>query len=92
MAQSKKPRLARAGVKSTVLEAIIGKAILDPAFRRTLFRNPEKIRKEYDLTPKEVAALKTIKPDYLETFAAVLQTKLLKSASNTIFCAATRRE
>ena len=92
MARPTKPRAAKAGVKSTVLEAIIGKAILDPKFRRTLFKSPEKIRREYDLTPKEVAALKTIKPNYLETFAAVLQTKLLKSASNTIFCAATRRE
>jgi hypothetical protein len=92
MLAQKKRRTAIAGVKSNVLEAIIGKAILDPTFRRTLFRNPEKVRKEFNLTAKEVTALKTIKQEHLEDFAEVLQTKLLKSASSTIFCAATRRE
>jgi hypothetical protein len=92
MARQPKGRLAPASSRGTALEAIVGRAILDPAFRKMLFKSPEKVRAEYDLTPQELAALKRIKPAHLETFADTLQAKLLKSASVTIFCAVQRRE
>jgi hypothetical protein len=92
MARQPKKKLAPASSRGTALEAIIGRAILDPAFRATLFKSPEKVKAEYNLTPQELAALKRIKPAHIETFADTLQAKLLKSAANTIFCAAQRRE
>ena len=36
-----------------VIIAIISRAILDPAFQKTLTQNPEKALKKYSLSPKE---------------------------------------
>lgn len=92
MARQRKQRLAAASVESKALEAIIGKAVLDPRFRQLLFRSPEKVKEAYNLTAREAAALKRIQPDQLKAFADALKAKLLKSAAVTIFCGATRRE
>jgi hypothetical protein len=44
------------------LERLIGRAVLDPKFRESLFADPEKAIREggFDLSDEEMAALKTI--------------------------------
>ena len=46
------------------LERLIGRAVLDPRFRESLFADPEKAIREagFDLSNEEMAALKTIDP------------------------------
>jgi hypothetical protein len=46
------------------LERLIGRAVLDPKFRESLFADPEKAIREggFDLSDEEMAALKTIDP------------------------------
>ena len=46
------------------LERLIGRAVLDPKFRESLFADPEKAIREagFDLSDEEMAALKKIDP------------------------------
>jgi hypothetical protein len=46
------------------LERLIGRAILDPKFRESLFADPENAIREagFDLSEEEIAALKKIDP------------------------------
>ena len=46
------------------LERLIGRAVLDPKFRESLFADPEKAIRVagFDLSDEEMAALKTIDP------------------------------
>jgi hypothetical protein len=54
------------------LEAIIGKAVLDTEFREALFANPDEVLAGYDLSEEEVAALKAIDAEAMESFAGTL--------------------
>ncbi len=83
-------RLVPAGTEHTALEAIVGRAILDPEFREVLLRAPERVQEEYNLADEEVEALRQIRPSHLETFADTLKASLLKAAAVTIFCASER--
>jgi hypothetical protein len=60
------------------VEKIIGKAVLDSEFREALFADPEKVLGEYDLTEDEVAALKAIDFETLESFAGTLDDRISK--------------
>ena len=53
------------------LERLIGRAILDPEFRKRLLVDPETaIQKEgFDLTPEEVELVKSVDKDKAETLA-----------------------
>jgi hypothetical protein len=46
------------------IERLIGRAVLDPKFRESLFTDPEKAIREagFDLSDEEMAALKEIDP------------------------------
>ena len=46
------------------LERLIGRAVLDPKFRESLFADPEKAIREagFDLSDEEMATLKKIDP------------------------------
>lgn len=51
------------------LEAVIGRAILDEAFRLALFAEPEAALVDYELTEDEVAALKRVDAESLDACA-----------------------
>ena len=59
------------------LERLIGRAVLDPKFRESLFADPENAIREagFDLSDEEMAALKAIDPqqarDAVEGMAAL---------------------
>ena len=61
------------------VEAIIGKAVLESDFREALFANPDEVLGEYDLTEEEMAALKAIDAETLESFAGTLDERISKA-------------
>jgi hypothetical protein len=61
------------------VEAIIGKAVLDSEWREQLFANPEEVLGGYDLTEEEMAALKAIDAETLESFAGTLDERISKA-------------
>ena len=60
------------------VEAIIGKAVLDGEFREALFANPEEVLAGYDLTEEEVAGLRAIDFETMESFAGTLDERISK--------------
>jgi hypothetical protein len=64
------------------IEAVIGKAVLDSEFREALFANPEEVLAEYDLTEEEVAALRAIDFETMESFAGTLDERISKSVTH----------
>lgn len=49
-----------------VLEAVIGRAILDEEFRLALFADPEAALVEYELTEVEMVAIKSVDAESLD--------------------------
>jgi hypothetical protein len=60
------------------VEAIVGKAVLDSEFREELFADPEKVLAKYELTEEEVAALRAIDLETMESFAGTLDERISK--------------
>jgi len=58
---------------------IIGRAVMDPKFRKLLFSDPDAALEEYDLTDEETDALKQIKREDLEDFGGKLDDRITKS-------------
>jgi hypothetical protein len=61
------------------VQAIIGKAVLDNEFREVLFANPDQALAGYELTEVEVAALKAIDAETMESFAGTLYERISKA-------------
>jgi hypothetical protein len=61
------------------LEAVIGKAVMDSEFREALFADPDKALEGYELAEEEVAALKAIDAETVESFAGTLDERISKS-------------
>ena len=61
------------------VQAIIGKAVLDSEFREALFANPDQALAGYELTEVEVAALKAIGAETMESFAGTLDERISKA-------------
>ncbi len=61
------------------LQAVIGKAVLDSEFREALFADPDKALEGYELTEEEVAALKVIDAETMESFAGGLDERISKA-------------
>ena len=59
---------------------IIGRAVTDPEFRKTLFSNPEQALEDYNLTDDEKEALKNLKQEDLEDFSTKLDSRITKRA------------
>jgi hypothetical protein len=74
------------------VEAIVGKAVLDSEFREALFANPEEVLAEYDLTEEEVAALRAIDFETMESFAGTLDERISKMLFMTFIDGATSVE
>lgn len=62
------------------VESVIGKAILDGEFREALFASPEETLAGCDLSEEEVAALKTIDAETMETLAGTLYERISKAS------------
>ena len=63
------------------VEAIIGKAVLDNDFRETLFADPDKALAGYELTEEEVATLKGIDAETMESLAGTLDERISKAVT-----------
>ena len=61
------------------VEAIVGKAVVDSQFREALFADPDEALGGYDLTQEEVAALKAIDAETMESFAGTLDERISKA-------------
>jgi hypothetical protein len=61
------------------LQAVIGKAVLDSEFREALFADPNQALEGYELTEEEVAALKAIDAETMESFAGSLDERISKA-------------
>jgi hypothetical protein len=61
------------------VEAIIGKAVLDSDFREALFADPDKALAGYELTEQEVATLKGIDAETMESLAGTLDERISKA-------------
>lgn len=51
------------------LETVIGRAVMDEAFRLALFANPDAALAPYELTAGEAAAIKMLDAESLDAFA-----------------------
>jgi hypothetical protein len=60
------------------VEKVVGKAVLDSEFREALFADPDKVLAAYDLTEDEVAALKAIDFETMESFAGTVDDRISK--------------
>ena len=69
------------------LEAIIGRAVTDGAFRNTLFAQPDVALAGYDLTASEIASLKAIDFETMDSFAGVLDDRVSKASALGLFSA-----
>ncbi len=50
------------------IDAVIGRALRDEAFRNQVLGNPDSLTKEYNLSTGELAALKSISQDAADEF------------------------
>ncbi len=60
------------------VSTIIGRAVVDPEFRRQLIDNAAQACEGHDLTPEELEALEALDEKSLETFASSLPERLIK--------------
>ena len=61
------------------VEQVIGKAVSDTKFREALFANPDKALHGYDLTEEEIAGLKKIDAESMESMAGGLDERISKA-------------
>jgi hypothetical protein len=61
------------------VQAVIGKAVTESEFRELLFANPDEALEGYELTDEEMAALKAIDAEIMESFAGDLDERISKA-------------
>ncbi|MGD2164137.1 MAG: Franean1_4349 family RiPP [Anaerolineae bacterium] len=61
------------------VQAVIGKAVTESEFRELLFANPDEALEGYDLTEAELAALKSVDAETMESFAGALDERISKA-------------
>jgi hypothetical protein len=61
------------------VESVVGRAVLDGEFREALFASPEETLAGYNLAEDEVAALKGIDAETMETLAGTLNERISKA-------------
>ena len=64
--------------KQTV-ERVVGRAVLDSEFREALFADADEVLTDYELTEEEIAALKAIDFETMESFAARIGDQMSRS-------------
>jgi hypothetical protein len=60
------------------VQQVIGAAVLDANFRQALFADPNSALKGFDLTAEEVAQLKAIDAETLQSMAGTLDERVSK--------------
>jgi hypothetical protein len=73
--------ITKRGWKMTkeAVQAVIGKAVTETEFRELLFANPDEALEGYELTDEEMAALKAIDAETMESFAGDLDERISKA-------------
>jgi hypothetical protein len=66
------------------VQAVIGKAVTESEFRELLFANPEEALEGFELTEEEMAALKAIDAETMESFAGDLDERISKSLIGSV--------
>jgi len=61
------------------VQAVISKAVSDDKFREMLFASPDKALQGYDLTEDEIAALKKIDAETMQSLAGDLDERISKA-------------
>ncbi|MGB9737339.1 MAG: hypothetical protein C0184_07255 [Chloroflexus aggregans] len=72
-------------MSQAAVEQIIGRAVVDPAFREQLIADARTACAGYDLTDEELEALEKLDVESLQTFAGKLDPRLTKSAGRGFF-------
>jgi hypothetical protein len=60
------------------VQNLIGRAVMDRAFRELLFSDPDKAFAGYDLTEQEKTILRNLDPDEVADFAGRLDERITK--------------
>ena len=60
------------------VQNLIGRAVMDEAFRKLLFSDPDKAFEGYDLTQEEKAILSDLDPEEVASFAGKLDERITK--------------
>ncbi len=60
------------------VQEVIGKAVLDSNFRKSLLENPSEVLNEYELNADEIQALSNLDSEKLEVFSQSLDDRLTK--------------
>jgi hypothetical protein len=60
------------------VQSLIGRAVMDKAFRELLFKDPDKAFEGYELSDKEKAILSELDADEVESFAGKLDERITK--------------
>ena len=66
------------------VEAVIGKAMLDPEFSQALLADPDRALAPFDLTEAEKASLKSIDGETIDALAHTLDTRVAKVFVNKV--------
>jgi hypothetical protein len=67
------------------LEAVIGRAIVDKAFRELLFADPDAALQVYELSEGELAALRKVDAETLDACGGSLGKQVLKALTRNHF-------
>ena len=65
------------------LEAVIGRAIVDKAFRELLFADPEAALQAYELSERELAALRSVDAESLDACGGSLGKRVVRALAFT---------
>jgi hypothetical protein len=83
MGSGYKPRVhirnRRWDMSKEAVQAVIGKAVTESEFRELLFANPDEALEGYELTEEEMAALKAIDAETMESFAGDLDERISRA-------------
>jgi hypothetical protein len=60
------------------VQKLIGRAVMDKAFRELLFNKPDKAFEGYDLSDEEKTILRELDADEVESFAGKLDERITK--------------
>jgi hypothetical protein len=72
-------------MSKAVMEAVIGKAMLETGFRYALLANPDGALAAFDLLPREKARLKRLDNETLELLAKILNACLSRESQDSRF-------
>jgi hypothetical protein len=84
-AVSKKQQKEVNPMTKEAVESVIGRAVLDGQFREDLFANPDEALGGYELAEEEVAGLKSIDAETMESLAGTLDERISKALGFMLF-------